>query len=170
MCYITAVFGLAVVLLAASRTPCICPPVSFHGAWCPLVRSRSWFVLEMFLPRHAVHTMSAVCRMGISVVFLAVHDCVVDGIALVVGVWIRFLVPMVRFLVSLLHNPPMGRVSLGGIPRATEWNPSKNILASTTSVEYVFCAPTAVVDCAGAPYVMSATFLFRRKSLIFCSL
>ena len=100
-----------------------CFSVSLPSVWCLLVRSRSWFVLEMFLIRPAVHTTSAVRRMGPSDVFPVVLDCAVACIVLVVGVGPRFLAPLVRFLIVLFHNPPLGRVVFRGILRSSGLSP-----------------------------------------------
>ena len=70
MRYINAVFVLAVALLAASHTLCICFSVSLLDFCCIPERCHSWSVLEVLLLRHAVHTVLAVCRMRLSAVFL----------------------------------------------------------------------------------------------------
>ena len=99
MCYVTVVFAPVVALLAVSHTMRICFCVSLIGDWCVNVRRRSWSVLEVLLLRHDVHTMLAVCRVGLAVVFLGVHDCDVFGIALAVGVGPRPIVLLLLFLV-----------------------------------------------------------------------
>ena len=94
-----SVFVLAVARHAVSHTMRIFCSVSFLEVWCLPVRSRSWYVLEALLLRHAVRAVLVFFRMGLAVVFLGVLDCGVSGIALSVGVGRRFLAFLALFLV-----------------------------------------------------------------------